>query len=96
MGILSRKAPPPTAVDLGDATHPSAQASGDPEKSNKEVQLESNMTGARAHHIDPELERRVVRKLDWHVPPLVAFLCESWYRNCVLVQRMLDFAKHCP
>ena len=66
MGILSRKAPPPTAVDLGD-----------PEKSDKEVQLEKNTVGAHARRIDPELERRVVRKLDWHVPPLVAFLCES-------------------
>ena len=77
MGILGRKAPPPTAVDLGDAIHPSTQASEDPEKGDKEVQFENNTTGVRTHHIDPELERRVVRKLDWHVPPLVAFLCES-------------------
>jgi hypothetical protein len=77
MGILGRKALPPTAVDLGDANYLSTQPSSDPEKSDKEVQLESNTTGARARNIDPELERRVVRKLDWHVPPLVAFLCES-------------------
>jgi hypothetical protein len=77
MGILSRKAPPPTTVDLGDAIHSSTQASEDPEKGDKEVQLENNTTGVHTHHIDPELERRVVRKLDWHVPPLVAFLCES-------------------
>lgn len=25
--------------------------------------------------IDPELERRVLRKLDWRVPTLTAFLC---------------------
>jgi hypothetical protein len=25
--------------------------------------------------IDPELERRVVRKLDWRVPTLLGFLC---------------------
>lgn len=25
--------------------------------------------------IDPELERRVVRKLDWHVPTLLGFFC---------------------
>src|ERR1700722_10277972 len=79
MGILSRKAPPPTTVDLGDANHPSTQPSGDLEKSDKEVQLENNTTGARARNIDPELERRVVRKLDWHVPPLAAFLCEPRY-----------------
>jgi hypothetical protein len=27
--------------------------------------------------IDPELERRVLRKLDWHVPTLMAFFCRS-------------------
>jgi hypothetical protein len=77
MGFLSRKAPPPTALGLGDANPSPAQLSGDPEKANEDVQLESTTVGAQAHHIDPELERRVVRKLDWHVPPLVAFLCES-------------------
>jgi hypothetical protein len=76
MGILDRKAPPPTAVDPGDASRPSAQLTGDPEKYDKEVQLENKTVEARARHIDPELERRVVRKLDWHVPPLVAFLCK--------------------
>lgn len=25
--------------------------------------------------LDPELERRVLRKLDWRVPTLTAFLC---------------------
>jgi len=79
MGILGRKAPPPTTLDLDDAKHPSTQLPGDPEKSDKEVQVENDTIGTRAHNIDPELERRVVRKLDWHVPPLVAFLCESRY-----------------
>jgi hypothetical protein len=83
MGILGRKAPPLTTVDLGDANHPSTQPSGDPEKSDKEAQLENNTIVARVRNIDPELERRVVRKLDWHVPPLVAFLCESRYHNRV-------------
>ena len=27
--------------------------------------------------IDPELERRVVRKLDWRVPTLLGFFCTS-------------------
>jgi hypothetical protein len=27
--------------------------------------------------IDPELERRVVRKLDWRLPTLMGFLCKS-------------------
>jgi hypothetical protein len=27
--------------------------------------------------IDPDLERQVVRKLDWHLPTLMAFFCMS-------------------
>ena len=83
MGIFSRKAPPPTAVDLGNANNPSTQSTGDPEKADKDVQLEDTPAEAHARSIDPELERRVVRKLDWHVPPLVAFLCECGHRNSI-------------
>lgn len=38
---------------------------------------EETPAGARvaAPAIDPELERRVLRKLDWRVPTLTAFLC---------------------
>lgn len=32
-------------------------------------------TAVTATLIDPELERRVLRKLDWRVPTLTAFLC---------------------
>lgn len=28
----------------------------------------------------PELEKRVLRKIDMHVPPLVTFLC-TWFDN---------------
>jgi hypothetical protein len=80
MGFLSRKAPPPTALGLGDVKPSQAQLSGDPEK---DVQFEDTTVGAQARHIDPELERRVVRKLDWHVPPLVAFLCESGPKTAI-------------
>jgi hypothetical protein len=27
--------------------------------------------------VSPEMERRVVRKLDWHLPTLMAFFCMS-------------------
>jgi hypothetical protein len=27
--------------------------------------------------IDPDLERQFVRKLDWHLPTLMAFFCMS-------------------
>lgn len=76
MGFLSRQDPVPTAVDQSDASTPSAQPSSDPEKTTKHVQVESAASGPRAQGIDPAVERRVVRKLDWRVPPLVAFLCE--------------------
>lgn len=32
-------------------------------------------TAVTATLLDPELERRVLRKLDWRVPTLTAFLC---------------------
>ena len=76
MAILSQEAPQPTAMDLDDANNPSAQSSGDPEKARKDIQREDAVIKPRSHSIGPELERRVVRKLDWHLPPLVAFLCE--------------------
>jgi hypothetical protein len=81
MGILSRKAPLPTAIDTGDDKNSPAPLSGDPEKTNDDAQLENSTIGAHDHNIDSELEKRVVRKLDWHVPPLVAFLCESKPNN---------------
>lgn len=76
MGILSRKAPPPTALDLGDASQPPVKASGDPEKVSTDIQHEDRIIVEHTQAVDPELERRVVRKLDWHLPPLVAFLCK--------------------
>lgn len=32
-------------------------------------------TSVTATPIDPVLERRVLRKLDWRIPPLTGFLC---------------------
>lgn len=29
------------------------------------------------HHLDPDAERAVVRKMDWRIPPLVGALCRS-------------------
>jgi hypothetical protein len=81
MGILGRKAPLPTAVGPADANNPSTQPSGDTEKATKDLQLEDTTIGAHTHHIDPGLERQVVRKLDRHVPPLVASLCKSELNN---------------
>lgn len=37
-------------------------------------QVQSPMMNATA--LDPELERRVLRKLDWRVPTIMAFFCK--------------------
>jgi hypothetical protein len=71
----------PVAVDQSDDSTPSAQPSSGPEKTTKHVQVESTTSGSRDQDIDPAVERRVVRKLDWRVPPLVAFLCEFGCAN---------------
>jgi hypothetical protein len=34
--------------------------------------------GYQYAHIDPEVQRRVVRKLDWHIMPLVMALCKLY------------------
>lgn len=31
----------------------------------------------RQHHVHPDAERSVVRKMDWRIPPLVGALCRS-------------------
>lgn len=40
----------------------------------KEHELYQHEHSSAAVTIDPELEKRVLRKIDWHVPPLVTFL----------------------
>lgn len=46
------------------------RSEGDSEK-----QIESGAHVSEHADFDPALERRVVRKLDWHVVPLVFALC---------------------
>lgn len=84
----------PAAVDQSDDSTPSAQSSSDPEKTTKHVQVESTPSGPRAQGIDPAVERRVVRKLDWRVPPLVAFLCEFGCANKVANADSSDGAEY--
>jgi hypothetical protein len=61
MGILDKKVEAPTPID--SVAH----------EKNTSSELEM---GHSQPHIDPEIEKRVVRKLDWRVPPLVASLCK--------------------
>ena len=72
MGIFRSTDPAPTGADprLSDQTDPGAV--GDLEKDSKAAQDE---TAAPSVRIDPELEKRVVRKIDTHVTPLVTFMC---------------------
>ena len=62
----------PTGADsrLSDQTDEAAVR--DMEKDGKTAQTE---TCSPAIRIDPEVEKRVVRKIDTHVTPLVTFLC---------------------
>ena len=79
MAIFKTKAVAPTATDLRDNGAPAAPDSSiDAEKVVSDNLEES---GGGQHKMDPELEKRVVRKLDWRVPPLVSGLCK-----CVLDQ----------
>lgn len=74
MGIFSVKPVRPTATDIQEDDGALA-FSTDSEKVGTATPVEGGNT---AQHIaNPELEKRVVRKLDWHVPPLVSVLCMS-------------------
>ncbi|KAI9810332.1 MAG: hypothetical protein M1827_006299 [Pycnora praestabilis] len=76
MGFFSKLQhdPPPTTTDYVERLEESPLGI-DVEKNVKEVQLDDagkNRAGqSQQHHVDPEAERRVVRRLDWRVPPLV-------------------------
>ncbi|MCJ1399258.1 hypothetical protein MMC11_002460 [Xylographa trunciseda] len=73
MGLLSKfeRDPPATTTDYVDEAVPSPPV--DVEKARGEVQEEGSAL-AHHHHVDPEAEKRVVRKLDWRVTPLVSAL----------------------
>lgn len=75
MGLLDRK-DPPQITDNGSAVIPSVPPA-DPEKPSIEDHLEGSRDGTPHNYIDPDVERRVVRKLDWHVCALVTGLCKS-------------------
>lgn len=47
-------------------------SAGNPDE--KEHELHEHEQSSAAATMDPELEKRVLRKIDWHVPPLVTFL----------------------
>ncbi|KAG8532642.1 uncharacterized protein KY384_002519 [Bacidia gigantensis] len=75
MAFLKRfkAAPPPTATDvvLEDKPLPAAQ---DLEKHRDELSVSESLPQTHNENIDPELERRVVRKMDFRIVPLVSAL----------------------
>jgi hypothetical protein len=73
MGIFKPKQAPPTAVSAEDRPNTQAEqnGAGDVEKDGV-LQNEADAQNVRA---EAEMEKRVVRKIDYHVPPLVTFLC---------------------
>lgn len=65
----------PTATDLADDIRPT----GDEEKDLRPISLEyeaGHFTHDENHTIDPILEKKVIRKLDFNVVPLVLVLCK--------------------
>jgi hypothetical protein len=91
MGLFKSPREPPVTAGLVDPRmggqtegepKTDSMATGDVEKSGVVEKDGGPTTEAR---IDPELERRVVRKIDYHVPPLVTFLCTSDFRILKIV-----------
>jgi hypothetical protein len=77
MGLLSRfeKKAPSTADDPA-AINTAARLEQDPEK-NETSQLERDNENPNRtpYHVTPEMEQRVLRKLDTRLVPLVMVLC---------------------
>lgn len=73
MGLFFKKEVAPTGIEqISPSNRDEAVLSGDVEKdSGADVRQASTVTVV----ISPEIEKRVVRKIDLHVTPLVTFLC---------------------
>ncbi|MCJ1474138.1 hypothetical protein MMC13_002796 [Lambiella insularis] len=73
MGLLSKleHVPPPTTTDSVEEAAPSP--ANDEEKGHTGLLVAENIL-QQHHHADPEAEKRVVRKLDFRVTPLVTAL----------------------
>jgi hypothetical protein len=74
MGLFSAKKQAPTATSLASHSDP-AQHPVDPEKGAADERGVA-VAGAQQHRVDPSIEKRVIRKLDLTVTPMVAGLCK--------------------
>jgi len=80
MGLLNKFARDPPATTTDYVEDDTGTASRDIEKSTGAARVET-ATGPHPHHVYPEAEKRVVRKLDWRVPTLVSALCTSCFSS---------------
>lgn len=73
MGFLSRfaRAPPPTATEFVEADNGKPQIA---EKAGLHDEELASTTHTHQRHVVPEIERRVVRKMDFRIVPLVTAL----------------------
>lgn len=76
MGVFDKFRRKPSQTQMAPS-NVAPRASAEVEEKNPEpLRLEDGAAGTPgAHYIDPVMEKRVVRKLDWHVIPLVTALC---------------------
>lgn len=73
MGLFKKQDRPPYEAPVFKDGAEEYRSEGDSEK-----QIDSAANMSHQPPIDPALERRVVRKLDWHVVSLVFTLC-AWF-----------------
>lgn len=81
MGFLSRfeKKIPPTADDPA-AIETAARLAQDPEKHEiSQLERDGDSPNGTPYHVTPEMEKRVLRKLDRRLVPLVMVLCRTQF-----------------
>lgn len=68
---------PPTTTDYVEDEKPGSSVA-DVEQNSQSLGIGINSDGQQPHHVHPDIEKRVVRKLDYRVVPLVSALCLSF------------------
>lgn len=74
MGFLERFERPAPATTIEGVEEAPEITVIDEEKAHGELH-ENGTPTTSSHHVNPEIEKAVVRKLDWRVPPLLGALC---------------------
>lgn len=82
MGFLSRfEKKVPSTADNPAAINTAARLEQDPEKLDiSQVDAEGQSPNGVPYQVTPEMEKRVLRKLDSRLVPLVTVLCTLLYR----------------